>query len=171
MNAIKMLLILAVAMFLPGMQSRTAHFDDRVLLMHNQERQALFLPPLRWDDALASRAQAWADHLAATGKFEHSPNATGAPLEGENIWSGTSEAFFPEDMVKLWIAEKNHFVWGAFPANSSTGRVQDVSHYTQIIWRGTGAVGCAISQGNNEEIMVCRYSNHGNVNGTNPLLS
>ena len=167
----KMIVILAVATLLPGMQGRTNSFEDRILHTHNQERQALGLPPLHWDPALAKRAQAWADHLAATGKFEHSPNAPGSPLEGENIWGGTSGAFFPEDMVKLWIAEKDHFVEGVFPANSKTGSVQDVSHYTQIIWRGTGTVGCAISQGTKEEIMVCRYSDPGNLIGINPLLS
>lgn len=129
------------------------------------------MPSLKWDAALARRAQAWADHLAAKEKFEHSPNLPGQPLEGENIWGGTTGAYSPENMVDLWIAEKAHFVEGVFPANSTTGHVKDVSHYTQIVWRGTGTVGCGISKGRNEEIMVCRYSDRGNLRGTNPLMS
>lgn len=170
-SARKALVLLSIIAFLPGMQGRVSNFENRILSSHNEERQAMKMPPLVWDDALARRAQAWADHLAAEDKFEHSPNVRGQPLDGENIWGGTSGAFSPESMVNLWIAEKAQFVRGVFPGNSSTGRVQDVSHYTQIIWRKTGAVGCAISQGRDEEIMVCRYSDPGNIRGTNPLLS
>lgn len=170
-SAPRLALILAIAAFLPGMQGRVSSFEDRVLSSHNRERQEMGMPPLQWDAALAKRAQAWAEHLAANDKFEHSPNVSGQPLEGENIWGGTSGAYSPEHMVDLWIAEKAHFVSGVFPANSKTGRVQDVSHYTQIVWRGTGKVGCGISQRRNEEIMVCRYSEPGNVRGTHPLLS
>ncbi len=167
----KLAVIFAIAVFLPGMQGRLANFENRVLSSHNHERQSMGMPLLKWDGALAKRAQAWADHLATKEKFEHSPNIPGEPLEGENIWGGTSGAYSPEAMVDLWIAEKDKFVWGVFPANSSTGRVQDVSHYTQVVWRQTGSVGCGISQGRKVEILVCRYSEPGNMIGSHPLLS
>ena len=170
-SAGRMAVILAAVAFLPGMQGPMANFEDRVLASHNEERRAMGLPALKWDAALARRAQTWANHLAAKEKFEHSPNIPGQPLEGENIWGGTSASYSPEDMVDLWIAEKSNFVRGVFPANSATGRIQDVSHYTQIVWRNTGAVGCALSRGRSEDIMVCRYSDPGNMIGTNPLLS
>jgi hypothetical protein len=167
----KLALFIAAMTFLPGMQSRTADFENRILASHNRERQALGLPKLYWDAGLARRASDWAEYLAVNQKFEHSPNIAGEPLEGENIWGGTSGAFFPEDMVGLWLSEKVHFVRGVFPANSKTGQVQDVSHYTQIVWRRTGSVGCAISQHGAEEIMVCRYSEPGNRRGIDPLYS
>ena len=166
------LVLLVVAMtFLTGMQGRMTDFENRVLASHNRERHALGLPEMRWDSELAQRAKKWADHLAANGKFEHSPNLPGQPLEGENIWGGTSGAYYPEDMVGLWISEKSHFVEGVFPANSTTGKIQDVSHYTQLVWRRTGAVGCAVSRNGEDEIMVCRYSAPGNLRGINPLYS
>ena len=170
-STVKASLIVAIVAFLPGMQGRTANVENRLLSGHNRERQIMGMPPLVWDGALAKRAQIWADHLAANGKFEHSPNIPGQPLEGENIWGGTTGAYSPEAMVNLWIAEKAYFVRGVFPANSSTGRVQDVSHYTQIVWRKTGKVGCGIGQGRKEEILVCRYSEPGNLTGKHPLLS
>ena len=166
------LALLGVAMtFLTGMQGRTTDFENRILASHNHERRALGLPQMRWDPDLAQRAKAWADHLAVNRKFEHSPNVPGQPLEGENIWGGTSGAYYPEDMVGLWIAEKAYFVEGVFPSNSKTGRVQDISHYTQLVWRRTGAVGCAMSQNGEDEIMVCRYSEPGNRRGVDPLYS
>ena len=167
----KLMLIAAITAFLPGVQGRMSNFENRVLSSHNRERAAVGMPALTWDAALAERAQEWADDLAANDRFEHSPDAPGQPLEGENIWGGTTGAYSPEEMVDLWIAEKAYFVRGIFPANSNTGRVQDVSHYTQVVWRATGSVGCGVSRGQDQEIMVCRYSDPGNVRGTHPLLS
>ena len=167
----KLALLVAMMTCLTGMQGRTTDFENRILASHNRERVALGLPKLQWNTSLAQRAQNWADHLAVTGKFEHSPVAPGQLPEGENIWGGTEGAFSPEDMVGLWISEKSDFVQGVFPANSKTGRVQDVSHYTQLVWRGTGTVGCAMSRNGEDEIMVCRYSKPGNVRGMDPLRS
>ena len=167
----KLALLVAMMTCLTGMQGRTTDFENRILTSHNREREALGLPQLQWDAGLATRAQDWADYLAKSGKFEHSPNIPGQPLEGENIWGGTKGAFFPEDMVGLWISEKADFVEGVFPANSRTGRVQDVSHYTQLVWRRTEAVGCAMSRNGQDEIMVCRYSQPGNLRGVDPLWS
>ena len=71
-------------------------------------------------------------------------------------------------MVGLWVAEKRNFKLGLFPANSRTGDVEVVGHYTQLIWRQTTAVGCAIAQSRSEDVLVCRYSSGGNVTGESP---
>jgi hypothetical protein len=151
------------------MADRLTDADERLLAAHNLERLDLGVPPLAWDPKLAAGAKEWADFLAATGRFEHSPDLPGRPREGENIWGGTKGAYVPESMVGLWVAEKAYFVGGVFPRNSRSGRVQDVSHYTQLIWRETTHVGCGIAKGNNEEILVCRYSGPGNIVGRRPI--
>lgn len=169
-NTARKLAFLAVAMtLLTGAQPRLGGLDDRLLDSHNRERARVGVPPLDWSPDLAQRAQAWADHLSESGKFEHSPNLPGRPLEGENIWGGTPGAFRPEAMVDLWISEKKDFVAGVFPANSQTGRPEDVSHYTQLIWARSGEVGCGLSRKGGEEILVCRYSEPGNVRGRDPF--
>ena len=160
---------LIMVMCLTGMQHPDENFEERLLTSHNLERAAMGVSPLNWDDDLARGAESWANHLAATGKFEHSPDRPGDPLQGENIWGGTPDAFAPERMVGLWIAEKANFKPGTFPFNSKTDAVQDVSHYTQLIWRDTTRVGCALSEGESEEILVCRYSSPGNVVGKRPI--
>lgn len=152
-----------------GVQGRLTDFESRILLMHNQERSANGLDGLRWNAGLAEDARVWADLLVSTGRFEHSPNLPGKPLQGENIWGGTPGAWTPEHMVGLWLAERKHFKRGLFPANSVTGNVADVSHFTQIIWPNTRSVGCALAQGAKEEILVCRYSRPGNIVGQTPL--
>ena len=169
LKAGKIAILAAVALITTGAQPRLGGLDDRLLASHNRERALMGAPTLRWSDELARGAQEWADHLSATGRFEHSPNIPGRPLEGENIWGGTPGAFRPEDMIGLWLREKAYFRRGTFPFNSTTGRPQDVSHYTQLIWSRSGEVGCGISNLGREEILVCRYSEPGNVRGYDPL--
>lgn len=162
------LLALAAAPMMVG--NIPSHFDfkDRILISHNRERAAAGVPGLRWSDDLAASAQKWADHLGQTGGFEHSPDEVGQPVEGENLWAGTRGYYRPESMVQLWAAEKRYFKPGIFPNNSRTGDVEQVGHYTQLMWRKTTAVGCAIAQSREEDILVCRYSTAGNVTGEQP---
>lgn len=143
-------------------------FDYRILAAHNQERLGLGLEPLNWNPALAQSAQQWADYLAATGRFEHAPENHDVP-EGENLWAGSKGYFAPEAMVDAWIREKQFFRAGLFPDNSITGKVEDVGHYTQIVWRATTEVGCAEASGASEDILVCRYAEAGNYRGEQPF--
>jgi hypothetical protein len=162
------LALLAVVPLLMGGANLGSDFEERLLASHNLERAALGLPPLRWNDHLAIGAKEWADHLVSTQRFEHSPDVSGERV-GENIWGGTRGRFSPERMIGRWIDEKRSFKRGVFPANSITGNSRDVSHYTQVIWRTTQDVGCALSRGPREDILVCRYQVPGNVYGQLPL--
>lgn len=166
--AVRAALLLMTPVLLGATDFR-ANFDSRLVAAHNRERAALGIPSLEWDEQLAGGARDWAEHLAAAELFEHSPNEPGGQQIGENIWGGTPGRFSPERMVGLWISEKNHFKEGVFPANSTTGRVEDVSHYTQVVWRQSRRVGCAVSRGAREEILVCRYSHAGNIMGQAPF--
>jgi len=140
----------------------------RLLDAHNRERSVIGAPPLRWNPELEASARQWADHLAATGAFEHAPENPGQP-EGENIWAGSRGYYSPEAMVDAWIREKRYFKPGTFPNNSATGRIEDVGHYTQLVWRDTHEVGCALAQGKIEDVLVCRYANAGNYVGEQPF--
>ena len=143
-------------------------FNQRILAAHNRERSGLGLTPLSWNPALARSARRWADHLAMTGRFEHAPENYAAP-EGENLWAGTKGYFTPEAMVNAWVREKRFFRPGSFPDNSTTGRVEDVGHYTQLVWRATTEVGSAEAASAGEDILVCRYAEAGNYRGEQPF--
>jgi len=158
----------ACAPTLVGATGTTNNFEARVLAAHNRERDMLGIPALRWDPALAASARKWADQLAATGRFEHAPENPATP-EGENLWEGTKGYFGLEAMVDAWVREKRHFRQGLFPNNSTTGRVEDVGHYTQLVWRRTGQVGCALAEGRDDQVLVCRYSEAGNYLGERPF--
>lgn len=146
------------------------NFEERLLAAHNRERDAMGTALLKWDPTLARSARDWARYLARTGKFEHSADDPWwSDPEGENLWAGTVDRFQPEAMVGLWKAEKPDFKPGVFPNNSRSGRVENVGHYTQLIWARTGSVGCALERGQREDVLVCRYSEAGNVLGERPI--
>jgi len=151
-----------------GATDLTGRFEIRVLAAQNRERTALGIEPLRWNPALAASARHWAEHLSATGAFEHAPERSVDP-QGENLWAGTRGYYALEAMVDGWLRERRYFQPGLFPNNSTTGRVEDVGHYTQLVWRQTRQVGCALATGRREDVLVCRYSEAGNYIGERPF--
>ena len=135
--------------------ANNANITQEVLDAHNRYRSEVNVSALKWSDALANSAQQWANHLAANGIFEHSDNQE----VGENIWKGTSGNHSVTQMVDSWGAEKKFFTPGVFP-NVTTGG--EVSHYTQMIWRNTTEVGCAVATDDSDDYLVCQYSPSGN---------
>jgi hypothetical protein len=142
-----------------------APFIDTMLQRHNAYRSALHLPPLTWSTALAQDALAWAQNLARRDKGQHDMSIRGK--EGENIWWGTAGAYAFGDMVSFWGNEKKSFVYGVFP-DCATSKSAVVGHYTQIIWKTTQSVGCAVVSNGRTDYLVCRYSPPGNAVGQKP---
>jgi hypothetical protein len=159
------ILALCAAPLLMGNLGPRENLNDRLLAAQNRERAIMGVAPLKWNPTLAAGAHSWARHLARTGRFEHSPDDLAAEPAGENLWAGTIGHYSPEAMIKLWVAEKLYYKPGVFPNNSRTGRVESVSHYTQLVWADTNEVGCALERGKVEDILVCRYARAGNVIG------
>jgi uncharacterized protein YkwD len=125
-----------------------------MLAAHNAQRAKHCAPPLAWSEDLAHVAQGWASRLARRGcPLEHSDTRY-----GENLAAGTRGGFRPEDYVDLWYREvdKYRFRRGGF--SMATG------HFTQLVWRSTRRVGCALSACENGlEVLVCNYDPPGNV--------
>ena len=137
-------------------------FAERLLVAHNLERDRKDVPRLRWSARLAAQAQVWAATLARSNRFEHAADRSGA---GENLWMGTAGRYSPEAMIDGFVEEGRHFRPGRFPDVSSTGNWLDIGHYTQLIWRDTQELGCAVSHGGDSDILVCRYFPAGNMVG------
>jgi hypothetical protein len=138
----------------------TANTSDPIqdlLAAHNNCRSEVGVPALQWSASLASRARQWADHLAQTGVLEHDNN------QG-NLAGGPGD-FSATQLFDLWAAEKRFFTDGNFPDISTTGNWADAGHYSQVVWRKTSRVGCGLSQGNGNSILVCYYDPPGNVEG------
>jgi hypothetical protein len=146
-----------------------ALLERAMTTMHNAARASVRQPPLTWDASLAADAAAYAREMARTGRFEHSPQPRGTPVQGENLWTGTRGAYRYDEMAQHWIDEKRVFVNRPAPGFSTTGDYRDVGHYTQIIWSRTTRFGCAMAAGPRDEYLVCRYLPGGNVVGERAL--
>ena len=142
------------------------NFQQEILNAHNKYRQQVNISPLTWSNQLANDAQIWADQLARLGgtRLQHDSNTNG---QGENLWLGTSNRFSYTQMVDGWGQEIQYLNSTQFNLNtvSSTGNWSDVGHYTQIVWKQTKQVGCAISTAGGNDILVCRYTPQGNIIG------
>ena len=154
----------AAANSVPTLYWRGADSSARLLAAHNMERTRVGVTPLQWDPQLAASAASYGPMLARIGRLQHSPRAS-RPGQRENLWMGTRGFFSPEQMVGSWIDERREFRPGVFPNVSRTGNWYDVSHYTQLIWKGTTRVGCAIHSTPRHDFLICRYSPPGNIDG------
>ncbi len=137
---------------------------------HNAVRRMVQTsPPLEdlvWDDALAATARAWVamcrDQDAPTGLIDHNPDR--GQNVGENVF-GSSGAATAQQAVTSWANERNNY---DYATNTCTGVC---GHYTQIVWRSTASVGCAIGSCASltyGSSIVCDYSPAGNVGNQKP---
>ncbi|MBX7502712.1 SCP-like extracellular [Qipengyuania sp. YG27] len=140
------------------------HLAARILRAHNDERQRLSLKPLKWNVHLEREAREWAQHLSSKGMLQHA-DQRGRNQTGENLWMGTAGHWPVENMVGMFIDEKKHYRHARFPDISKTGNWADVGHYSQIVWRDTQEVGCAVATARGNDVLVCRYWPAGNVWG------
>ena len=136
----------------------------RSLAAHNAERERLRLPRLKWNRKLESEAGQWAQVLSRKGMLQHADQGT-RNSTGENLWMGSAGHWNVEKMVGMFIDERKHYRHDTFPNISRTGNWADVGHYSQIVWRDTREVGCAVVTGRGNDVLVCRYWPAGNVWG------
>lgn len=140
------------------------HRAADILALHNQEREQLGLPKLKWNVHLEREAEQWAYELSRRGRLEHADRGKRNGT-GENLWMGSAGYWSYDTAVGLFIDEKKHYRHNAFPEISKTGKWQDVAHYTQVVWRDTQEVGCAFITARGNDVLVCRYWPAGNVWG------
>ena len=141
-----------------------------LLRAHNDERGARGLPPLAWSADLANSAGRSAAALIATGEPLAAHRRRGVVRAyGENLWLGSRGAYDYTHMVSRWLDERSHYANGAVPNISNSGNWADAGHYSQIIWRTTTRMGCAIASSYRLDVLICQYDPPGNVAGHNAL--
>ncbi len=158
----------------PGIDAPTVTGEppglEGTVAAHNAARAAVGVPPLAWDPALAVIADAWArqcrDATAPIGLIDHNPGRsdTYPTYVGENIY-GSGGGASGTDAVRLWVAEEASY---NYAANSCSGVC---GHYTQVVWRATTKVGCALYDCAGLQYgstVVCNYGPGGNVGGQRP---
>lgn len=129
-----------------------------MLEAHNSVRARVGLRPLVWSDALAARAESWAQRLLARKEFVHTPKSP----YGQNLFAITGGHAPPDKVVAAWASEAKDYDYRSNSCRATCG------HYTQIVWRDTREVGCGVARGARREVWVCEYSPHGNWVGKRP---
>jgi pathogenesis-related protein 1 len=132
--------------------------SDEMLAAHNALRSSLHLPPLAWSDKLAQAAQDWADTLIKEGKFHHPDKSPW----GQNLLEAYRDDMPPALVVHEWAAEAANYDYRNNRCNGMCG------HYTQLVWRDTKEVGCAVARKGDREVWACDYNPPGNYNGQRP---
>lgn len=135
-----------------GQAAASGPVRQQVLSRHNQLRANHCVPALTWSSRLAATAQDWANRCV----FEHRPGNL-----GENLAIGTSGAFPPASQVQSWYDEIRSYDF----ATGASRDGQAVGHFTQVIWRGTRQLGCAVASCNGQDLLVCNYAPAGNLTG------
>jgi len=137
---------------------------------HNLVRRPLGLKDLIWDENLAAYASVWAKELAQKNncKMKHRPQGSGGlckQIHGENLAWNLGYQSTPQRVTNAWAQEVHDYNY----ATNSCKPGKACGHYTQIVWKTTTHLGCAMySCENQEEIWVCNYSPPGNFIGQKP---
>ena len=146
----------------PGLAAATTGGDlsaeaQALLAQHNGYRAKHCVPRLSWSNQLAAEAQGWANGCKADGdgKFLHS-----ATSDGESLAWG--KGLSASGAVDFWYSEINNYDFDAPRVDASTG------HFTQLVWRDSSQVGCAVNVCGSRNYWVCRYSPPGNFNVDSP---
>ncbi len=118
---------------------------------------------MAWSETAAALAADW----AARCEFKHrDPNTL-----GENLSAGTGERSITS-VVNDWASEERDYTY----STNACAAGKQCGHYTQIIWRSSVGVGCAIARCTTGSpfgsgawsFIVCNYEPAGNFIGQKP---
>jgi pathogenesis-related protein 1 len=145
-----------------------------LIAAHNKWRASVGVTEqLKYSSALAVSAQAWVDNLKQTNhcRMRHSHGQYGENLYWASAltWSdGRRELQIvpPEKVVDSWGSERGDYDY----ANNRCTQGKMCGHYTQVVWRTTTAVGCAMAvcEDTQEQVWACQYQPAGNWTGSRP---
>lgn len=129
--------------------------DQKAVVDEHNAKRALHVdtPPLTWDDTLAQFAEKLAaEYPCYSGELHHS----GADY-GENLALG----YTATGAVDGWYNEIKSYNYSSDAIQPATG------HFTQVVWRDSKKVGCAIRYCNSYwgNYMICEYDPSGNYLG------
>ncbi|EPT04257.1 hypothetical protein FOMPIDRAFT_1021941 [Fomitopsis schrenkii] len=133
---------------------------DKYLSDHNTVRAQHGAAALTWNNTLAAAAQSWANGCV----FKHSGGSLGP--YGENLAAGTGDGYGIDQAIQSWTNEVSSYD----PNNPQP------SHFTQVVWKATTQLGCAVQNCNGifpseygvAHYYVCEYYPQGNVLGEFP---
>jgi hypothetical protein len=152
---------------------------DAFVAAHNQARRGPLvpppspaLPPVTWDGVLADSVYNYAIKCQGTNDLlSHNANRStdyqalgGSGYVGENIYGTSATMVTPATAVALWMNEAPSYDY-------NSGEFGSAGHYTQIVWRSSVRIGCAIVDCpalQYHNTVICDYAPGGNIVGEKP---
>ncbi|XP_047974839.1 pathogenesis-related protein 1C-like [Salvia hispanica] len=121
---------------------------------HNLARAEVGVQPLVWNDTVADYAVSYANNCTL--------EKSGGPY-GENLATGEGQ-FTGEDAVSIWVSEGQNY-----SSSSNTCNGVSCEQYTQVVWRDSTQLGCALLECSNLIFAICCYYPPGNIAGQTPF--
>ncbi len=153
---------------------------DEFVTAHNNARSGPLtpppsppLPPVTWDYTLADVAYNYLSKCpgGSVQLAPHNANRTtdyaalgGTDYVGENIYASSGSSATPTAAVNLWMSEASSY-------NYTTNNISAAGHYTQVVWRASVRIGCAIVNCPNYQYpntILCDYAPGGNITNQKP---
>lgn len=130
-----------------------------ILNKHNFYRKATGAKPLQWSEQLEKDAVLEANKLAIN-PYNYAPTLS----YGENIFRSPNLPT-PEEIINFWMREQRYY----HGEEISEEGLMTYGHYTQIVWKQTSLLGCAMSvTKGGTYVIICLYSPKGNIAGQKP---
>ncbi|EPS39895.1 hypothetical protein H072_6286 [Dactylellina haptotyla CBS 200.50] len=130
-----------------------SEYKDKLLAVHNKVREAHGVPALKWSSDLVSYGQ----RNTPTCQFGHTPSL-GRDRVGENILMGGGA--IDQMAMQMWYTnELKQYNFGRQGFSMATG------HMTQMVWKSTTEVGCAVKKCGSSSYVKCNYRTPGNMQG------
>jgi hypothetical protein len=148
-------------------------FVQNSLYHHNVHRANHSAPDVSWSESLASSAQ----ELANSCNYGHNTEIGGGGY-GQNIAMyaatndlGTEVQFIRTSITEYWYNKEIDLYGNAYGSEPGMGGFHEWGHFSQIVWKGTTQVGCAVAYCGSGlasypgYYSVCNYSPPGNYQG------
>ena len=153
---------------------------DAFVAAHNQARGGPLnptpsppLPPVSWDAILGDSVYNYAVRCQGSGDLlSHNANRStdyqtlgGSGYVGENIYGSSGRGVATRDAaMALWMSEASSYDY-------ASGNIGSAGHYTQVVWRDSVRIGCAIVDCpalTYHNTVICDYAPGGNITGQKP---
>ena len=168
----KILILLLIAFISSKNLRNLATFDfetfyNQLIMKHNTLRAKHSSGPLKRLDDIAELAEVTIDGCIAAKTLVHSGTSYNGKWMGQNLYVSTG-APTADSVLQGWYTEEE------VNYDYSTGKSKNggvVGHFTQVVWKGSEQIGCAVKQGAwrnyaNSYYVCCNYFPGGNIVGS-----